>query len=173
MEFRDKDTITRYFCTDGSCSGNPGVGSYAVIEVDSLNPKYVYYSYFSPATDNTTNNREELKAIIHVLKYFTNYDTILVIYTDSAYCQQMLTDWIWNWAQNDWRTITNKPIENLDLVQEAFKYIKKYNSLIEIHKVRGHSGTIGNELADALATKNLTKYKTILKRRSIEEELWC
>ena len=172
MEFRDKDTMTRYFCADGSCSGNPGIGSYAVIEVDSLNPKYVYYAYFSPGTHNTTNNREELKGIIHVLERFANYDTTLVIYTDSAYCQQMLTDWIWNWARKDWKTSTNKPIENADLVQKAFKYLNKYGSLIEIHKVKGHNGTIGNELADALATKNLTKYKTTLRRKSIEEELY-
>ena len=64
------------FYTDGACSGNPGPGGYGVVCLDkcysqtisqyieryTINYKYFKYS------KNTTNNREELKAILHVLK---------------------------------------------------------------------------------------------------------
>ena len=41
---------------------------------------------------------------------------------------------------------------------------------IRIVHVKGHNGLVGNELADALATNNMVKYKTLVKKNALEED---
>ena len=152
------------FYTDGSTRGNPGEGGYGVVWLDD---KDIYYAY-SKQVPYTTNNRMELSAIIHVFKEFGHKDMNITIYTDSAYCCNMINDWIWRWAVNDWCNSKGREVENLDLVKELYKYLKQYNNMRVVH-VKGHKGLIGNELADALATDNITKYKTLIKKNALEE----
>lgn len=48
--------------TDGSCLGNPGPGGFGVIVVDND----VVIDAYSEREPQTTNNREEMKAIIYM-----------------------------------------------------------------------------------------------------------
>ena len=57
----------------------------------------------------------------------------------------------------------NQPIENLDLVKQIWEYCKLEWPNFTVEKVSGHSGLLGNELADALSTNNQTKIDKILK----------
>ena len=84
-----------------------------------------------------------------------------LIYSDSAYCVNMLNDWIYKWAGNGWRKVDNKPIKNLELVQLAFGFIKTFPQ-IKVEKIAGHSGEVGNELADALASNNKAKFDKLV-----------
>ena len=76
--------------------------------------------------------------------------------------------WIFNWYNNNWKLASGKDVQNLDLIETLYKYVSKNFSNCQIEKVKGHSGDVGNELADALATGNKAKIeKTILENRLI------
>ena len=60
--------ITINIYTDGSSRGNPGPGGFGVVAFIHDNEDFPDYSY-SESTENTTNNREELKAILHAFEY--------------------------------------------------------------------------------------------------------
>lgn len=90
-----------------------------------------------------------------------------IIKSDSAYCVNMFNQWIYNWHQNDWVRPKNQSIENLDLVKQIWEYCKLEWPSFTVEKVPGHSGLLGNEIADALATKNDKKLEEIFQEMSI------
>lgn len=155
--------------TDGACSGNPGPGGYGLVIIQDNIIKWEK----SAQCEQTTNNREEMKAIIEAFKvadlYFPNEDVI--IYSDSAYCVNMINDWIWNWARNGWKNSKKKEVENIDLVKEIYNYINKEFYHCQVVKISGHSGEVGNEIADALATSNSKKYFKIIKDNNLIEKI--
>ena len=51
-------------------------------------------------SNGTTNNREEMKAIIWALEKFGNRHPI--VYSDSAYAVNTFSSWMWNWKRNNW-----------------------------------------------------------------------
>lgn len=122
---------------------------------------------------NTTNNREELKALIHALKLSqtTFKDEVCVIYSDSAYVVNMCNEWIRNWARNNWLNSKKVTVENVDLVKQIYNYIILDFPNFQITKVPGHSGVLGNELADAMATNNQTKFDKFLKTYDIVDAM--
>lgn len=154
--------------TDGACAGNPGKGGYGVVA--SRNEE-VIYTYASYCEDITTNNREELKAILHALfltqTKFRNEQC--VIYSDSAYCVNIFNEWIKNWARNNWMNSKKKIIENDDLVKEMYKYTELDFPNFRVAKVPGHAGVLENEIADALASKNNKKLTKLLIQIGWEE----
>ena len=163
--------IKHTFYTDGACSGNPGPGGFGVIELSTC-IRETYSSYiesyslnyeYSERCEDTTNNREELKAILHVLKLVAAHpEEGYIIYSDSAYAVNSINDWIHGWAANGWVNSRKVTVENVDLMQEIYKYIDLDNYLIR--KIRGHDGELGNELADAVATGNSKKKEELIKR---------
>lgn len=156
---------TKIFYTDGSSRGNPGPGGYGVICINNNSVEYVYTESF----ENVTNNQMELKAILHVLKIAVeNPDVHITIYSDSAYAVNAINTWMHNWARNGWINSKKLPVENKDLITEIYKYYTTKFHRCQVLKCHGHNGTVGNELADALATGNKTKYLTILKKNNID-----
>lgn len=151
--------------TDGSCLGNGksvNSGGYGVIVLD--NDEKLLYNY-NKRSENTTNNREELKAILYsFLNYgvninnpllgFNNYD-IPIVYSDSNYCVQTFNEWMFNWARNGWVKSDKKIPENLDLIQAYYDWYQK-GYRIDLRKVKGHAGNKWNELADQLATGKIS-----------------
>lgn len=149
--------------TDGACQGNGkdiNKGGFGVVVLD--NDENLLYNY-NRLSENTTNNREELKAIIYSLLNYgvnitkeTDFDVeIPVVYSDSAYAVNTLTNWMFNWANNNWIKSDKKTPENLDIIQEYYNLYQK-GWRIELKKVVGHSGNKWNELADRLATGKIT-----------------
>ena len=108
----------------------------------------------------------ELTALLYALGLTqTKYkDEQCVIKSDSAYCVNMFNTWIYNWNQNNWTRPKNQSIENLDLVKQIWGYCKLEWPNFVVEKVPGHSGLIGNELADGLSTNNHKKINEILKK---------
>ena len=80
----------------------------------------------------------------------------------------MINDWIWNWAKNDWKNSKKKEVENIDLVKQIYKYLIMEFFPCQVIKISGHSGEVGNEIADALATFDSKKYEKILKDNDIK-----
>lgn len=155
--------------TDGSCSGNGkknNSGGYGVVVLESwdgvvetANP----IEFRSKrAVNDTTNNREELKAILYtMLKYGkqeSDYANIPVVHSDSAYAVNTLTNWMFGWSRNGWVKSDKKIPENLDLIKAFYDHYQK-GYRITLKKVPGHSGVLWNEVADRLATAQLDEGK--------------
>lgn len=165
-----KNIMNSFWYTDGACSGNPGPGGFGVvclskeIETEKLSIDFIY----SEQSENTTNNREELKAILYVMKLAAeDPDNTYTVYSDSAYAVNSVNTWIRGWAMNNWQNSKKKEVENVDLMKEIYKYLNKNLWNFQLNKIKGHDGELGNELADALATNNKQKFMTIIKKNNI------
>lgn len=157
--------MNKIIYTDGACSGNPGAGGYGVCMLENNIVKH----YHSEKCDETTNNREEMKAMLYALKLAdSDKENNYIIYSDSAYVVNMCNTWIKTWAANGWIRPKNQPIKNLDLVKELYNYINKNFLNCQIKKVDGHSNILGNEIADALATNNHTKLNKLTKENDLQ-----
>ena len=69
--------------------------------------------YYKRLCEDTTNNREELKAILKVfqLSQTPEYKGVeLVIYSDSAYAVNMINSWIHSWSRNNWKNSKKKEV---------------------------------------------------------------
>ena len=140
--------------TDGACSGNPGPGGFGFVVLDD--DENIIYTYGKRCKE-TTNNREELKAIIMAMLHEgKSEEPFPQVYTDSAYCYNTLTTWMFTWAKNDWKKSNKKQPENIDLIKFYYKWWQK-GKRIDLHLIRGHAGNKGNMLADALATGKISK----------------
>lgn len=109
--------------------------------------------------ENTTNNFCELSAILMALSYCSvNYPQHTIeIYSDSAYCVNMLKPggWIYSWEKNGWtRGKKHEPIENLEIIQAIWSLMQNID--VTFIKVIGHSGNPYNEYVDKLAVQAKT-----------------
>lgn len=155
-----RNIMIKTFWTDGACKGNPGPGGYGVIEIQDNKILYKYNKY----CDDTTNNREELKAILHVFELAAaDPDNQYIIYSDSSYAVNIINDWIFTWVKNNWINSKGNQVENLDLILNLYKYVTINFFNCQVKKIKGHVGEMGNELADALATNNQNKYNKLKK----------
>lgn len=143
--------------TDGSCNYNPGPGGFGVVVLDDNENLILTHSERS---QNTTNNREELKAILWAfLRYGVSAaagNTPPIVYSDSAYSVNTFTNWMFSWEKKGWLKSDNKVPENLDLIKPFYKHWEN-GYRINLQKVKGHAGNQWNELADQLATGKLEK----------------
>ena len=159
--------------TDGSTLQNgqtDATGGYAVIAIDK--DEKICYNYFKKEEKAekqvVTNNRCEMKAIIHAFHKFGikennsfNSETP-VIYSDSSYCINLFTKWMFSWAENDWKRPNGATPENFDLIQDFYNYWQQ-GYRIEFHWVKGHNKDFWNELVDKLATGKITSEELMEK----------
>ena len=143
--------MINYIYTDGAHSSATNFGGWAIVYTcgNSIN-SYSGYEY------NTTNNRMELTAVIKALQLLKINPNNAIIYTDSAYIANCISQrWYINWANNGWRTAKKTPVLNQDLWNELLNLYHYVNlgATVEIKKVQGHSGEALNELADYYAVK--------------------
>jgi ribonuclease HI len=130
------DLFTVVVYADGACSGNPGAGAWAYrIEWPDGTVEEG-----AGAEPDTTNNREELKAIREGLKAVRaridgDPNWRIVVRTDSLGAI--------NWLTRKWKR--NK---NLDLFPSIDPLV---DGRVHFEHVRGHSGELGNERVDELA----------------------
>ena len=138
--------------TDGACSGNPGPGGWGAILVYKGKEKVM-----SGGMKETTNNRMEILAVIEGLKCLKEPCKV-EIYSDSAYVvNTFLQGWLENWIKNDWKTSSNKQVQNVDLWKELIALLNKH----EVHwnKVKGHADNELNNRCDVLARGEIDKIK--------------
>ncbi|UUS59914.1 MULTISPECIES: DNA polymerase III subunit epsilon [unclassified Acinetobacter] len=137
-------TITLY--VDGACKGNPGLGGWGAYIIRETGEEKL-----CGGEAETTNNRMELTAAIEGIQHCPS-DAKLIIWTDSNYVKQGITEWIHGWKKKNWKDVKNPDLwKLLDTTCQGRE--------IEWNWIKGHAGHPGNEMADQLA--NLGAEKTL------------
>ena len=160
-----------YIYIDGSCRGNGSKNSKGGFGIVIFDENRNLIDAYQEQFENVTNNQMELKAFLKTFELLnTRYkNQQATIYSDSAYCINILSSWIHKWSKNNWKNSKNETIKNLDIISSLYEYynINFFINQIYIIKVDGHKGMIGNELADALATMNKSKFSDIILKNHI------
>lgn len=145
--------------TDGSAVPNPGVGGFAVIEVQDGVGKPVALG----REENSTNIRMEGEALAAAMEYAGEQGC--EIHSDSEFWINVLTKWVEGWRKKDWHKSSAKKtvcsdgsvewrggeIANLDIVKKLDELYRKYP--VKLVWEKGHVGTEFNEMADEWANK--------------------
>lgn len=146
--------------TDGSCKNNQedvnngACGALFVSDDNEIIDKIIFKS------ENTTNNRMELLAIIlgieYALEKLAISDEELFIFTDSAYIYNCYKNqWFKKWLQNGWKTSKKESVKNQDLWEKLIKYF--INPKCHFYKVKGHDKDIYNNMIDSLVQNSAKK----------------
>ena len=122
--------------TDGSCVGNPGpCGTGVYIQLSDKEIKH--YRYLGEGT----NNKAELSAVLDAMELLESedidYNTPVVVCTDSQYVVGILT--------KNWNAKANR-----DIILPLRAAVKKWND-ITVRWVAGHADIPENDEADRLA----------------------
>ena len=142
----------RIYYTDGSATGNGtknSIGGFGIVEIDENNN--ILWEYQENNLKGETNNSMELMAILYALKHIEIEEISFmkpVIYSDSAYCVNLINDWMYSWERNGWKRPKNQEVKNLDIIKQIFELA----DIAEIRKVKGHSDNYWNNYVDELAT---------------------
>ena len=142
---------------DESCLGNGKKG-------DNPGAAGVLVEYVAPGSSDvvrrdlwvsergTTNNRMALRSAIEAFGALSRkgrrFDVVFT--SDSRYLIDGMSDWVFGWTRRGWRKADGKPVENLELWQDALAAAAPHR--VEWRWVRGHDGNIQNEYANHLAT---------------------
>lgn len=132
---------------DGGCEPNPGIGAWAFV---------VYRSGIEQHSEagaelRTTNNRMELTAVLMALEWISrNYPSKALLHSDSQYVVRGCNEWRRRWKAKGWKK-GSADMPNADLWRELDGRLEAQP--IDLIWVRGHSGIVGNERADHLASE--------------------
>lgn len=137
--------------TDGACLGNPGPGGWAALLRYGARERELV-----GGESLTTNNRMELMAAISGLETLTEGCRV-VLFTDSQYVRQGITQWLPNWLCRGWKTAGGEPVKNRDLWERLATAIVRHE--IDWRWVKGHSGDPDNERVDQLARAEAIRFR--------------
>ena len=152
----DKKNGSFIIYTDGACPHNGSKKASMGIGIHFSRFNQISLEDISETIHHktTSNNVAELWAIIKALQICLKHNITqnIVIYTDSKYTIDAITEWYPHWKQKG--VLQQK--KNIDLIENAYRYVSKYS--IQFHHVRAHTRdmdehSIGNRTADSLARK--------------------
>ena len=137
---------------DGACSGNPGPGGWGAIAVL---PEGLIIE-LGGSRSETTNNQMEITGALRALDRLRETPGDIEFFTDSVYLIKGITQWIWGWRKNGWKTAEGAEVSNQELWRQLSAVLgerrKRFpDSKVDWKWVRGHSGVPGNERADQIA----------------------
>lgn len=156
--------------TDGSCMSSGSTCNYGGIgihfpnkELDDISEPFLLRPITNQRAELYAINKA-ISAIIDGLKFKT-----ITIYTDSEYSIKSLTVWVHSWVKNNWKTANKQSVKNKDIIESIYNLIKKFPSRIKFIHVRAHTGkkdslSIGNEVADKLATTGSKNSKAVIQK---------
>ena len=145
-------TIHRVYI-DGSCIRNGATSAQAGYGL-YWGEQHPWYCSYSIQDGTATNNKAELTAAIKALQIARDQNLEqLTIYSDSNYVIQGVTEWIFKWKENGWKTAGGEDVKNKDLWMELARLTQEITTKIEWKHVAAHSGISGNEEADKLAVQ--------------------
>ncbi len=143
VEFNPQLKIVKIF-SDGSCLKNPGgPGGYGIVLQYRGEERE-----FSDGFHSTTNNRMEMMGALIGLERL-KYPCNVILYSDSQYLKNGMTQWMKWWKRNGWMTSDKKPVKNVDLWKRLDEAASRHN--VRWKWVKGHAGHRENEICDRLA----------------------
>lgn len=140
-----------YIFSDGASLGNPGRGGYGAVLVFPTLDEIVEVG---GNKQKTTNNEMELTAVISAFSHSVTSTSHVHVYTDSAYVINGITKWVFGWEKNNWMTSQKEPVSHRELWETLVSLVRERERATSVtwHHVPGHSGIIGNEQADTIAS---------------------
>jgi viroplasmin and RNaseH domain-containing protein len=152
------DNTSLYIFTDGSYQKNLDKHSYGVL-IPQIDYKYSY------SFESSTNNRNELSAILHGLLYIKDIDiqklgfNKVIIVSDSDYCIKSIKEYSKKWFDDNYNILDNSK-KNLDLFIDIKKTINSINYKIDFLKVKSHTNNLDsisfyNDQVDKIAKDSL------------------
>lgn len=170
-----KDNSTKIVIfTDGASRGNPGPSGYGALliypypvkNIKEEEKKKIKVLEVGGGYDVSTNNRMEMYALLKSFQIISerNIEGDIEVYTDSRYVHDGMMGWIYAWEKNGWKTAGGDEVQNQDFWKELLKFAFSYrlDRSINYIKVDGHSGVIGNERVDKIATDFADNNKVVL-----------
>ncbi|MFC5569542.1 ribonuclease HI [Lysobacter yangpyeongensis] len=139
--------------TDGACLGNPGPGGWAALLRYGRHERELVGGEAA-----TTNNRMELMAAISGLEALTEACEV-ILFTDSQYVRQGITEWMPGWIRRGWKTAGGDPVKNRELWERLHAAAQRHR--IDWRWVKGHSGDPDNERVDTLARNEAVRFKQV------------
>lgn len=104
-----------------------------------------------------TNNEMELQACIEALKSIKRFNIPIILYSDSAYVVNGITQWVSGWKKRGWTKADKKPILNLEMWKELDSLNSKFEDISWV-RVKGHADNEGNNRADLLVNLAMDEY---------------
>ena len=101
----------------------------------------------------------ELQAVIEALLAVRKRPDLasaqIELFTDSQYVKNGISDWIYNWIKNGWKTRSKQPVKNQDL----WKRLLALSSTMSVRWqwLQGHAGDRYNEACDRLVQEAIKK----------------
>ena len=153
--------------TDGSSLPSPRRGGVGICFVHcDRRGRETHHELVEPGYVGATNNQMELQAVITALREIQSGRlppqmlegiSKVEVYTDSSYVANNLSNAIYEWPSNGWKTQSGAPVLNGDLWKELVKHYKRVRQSwrIEINWGKGHSASNPhNKTADKLAKQS-------------------
>ncbi len=123
-----------------------------------------HYVDMTGCVENTTNNEVEAKALENALTWtiqlreHVGTPINVVIRADSQYVLNSYTQYLETWKKNGWKKRDGSEISNVATwknVDELKTQLASLNQPITMNWVKGHSGDVGNDKADALCNQTM------------------
>lgn len=143
--------------TDGSVNRSKGnICSWAFLM--KIDGSLFTEQYDEITSSHRTGNISEQTAIIKGLEHLntlidqsgvSRYSVDVIVYSDSQYCVNGITDWI-----HKWRLVNFQKTKNVEQWKQMYDlvYKRKYRSIV-FEWIRGHSGVPENERVDELCKR--------------------
>lgn len=142
---------------DGAASGNPGPAAWGAVLLvwDKASEGDVVREY-GEFFERATNNQMEMLASIRMLQSCRQIDQThavekIRVFTDSKYLIDGATRYLKNWKRNGFVTVANGLVKNRELWEELNHELEFWAKRLSWHYVPGHSGVLGNEIANEIA----------------------
>ena len=116
-----------------------------------------YVDGFGPMLPVGTNNQAEIMGALKALELVKEHDLQhATLILDSQYALNGMTQWMHGWAQSNWMKGDGREVSNADLWRMCYDLKNELDAKgvqFQFQWVKGHSGDLGNHLADRCATR--------------------
>jgi len=162
--------------TDGACTSNGRPGAKAGFAVWFPEHPDLSCAHRVPDDQSQTNQRAELSAIhraVTILDSGGYYDEDIVVYTDSKYSIDCLTNWLPGWVARGWKTADGKDVLHQDLIKDTSSRLAKFKSYRFVH-VKAHTGGADelsrhNDRVDRMARGTLDETVRVVEPPVVDE----
>ena len=146
--------------SDGSCVHNGRPGARAGVGVYATEDGKEVHRHSAPLakSEPQTNQRAELQALFYALRFVQGTGkTDALLYTDSKYSIQCITEWCVRWKEKGWLKADKSPVLHQDVLKPMVELWDLLKATATLNHVSAHTGrrdpiSLGNAVADQLAT---------------------